>query len=107
MLEKSHFQNTGPNLSVYNYMKICDTVNAHFTVRFNKEYFKSCCHFFLVKKPARKKSLMDYFPYYVFFVPIFFFPLYYKMWLIQHKTLLAKDKMLLLNTVPGTLETKL
>lgn len=33
MSEKSQFQTMDPTLSLYNYMKIYDTVNAHFKVK--------------------------------------------------------------------------
>lgn len=33
MLEKSQLLNMDPSLSLYNYMKIYDTVNAHFKVK--------------------------------------------------------------------------
>ena len=33
MLEKSQLRNKYPSLSLYSYMKICDTVNAHFKVK--------------------------------------------------------------------------
>lgn len=41
MLEKSQLQNMDPSLSLYNYMKIYETIIAHFKVNWSRGWFKS------------------------------------------------------------------